>query len=343
MQSAEDISLHKLAVLVAHLSPDAASALLAELPPTIAALVQNHSEQIGSIEPIERDAILREFREHCEQQDSAPSELDDLPADQIAAVLERERPCIIAAMLTQVSEPKAGQILAALPDELGSRALHLIPKQTFSESISTATQDALRQQVAKFEAEQVASRQMTSIARIANEEVVTREAQNSQPPHSWPPILEEQGGSLVSKMPPQPIQDPPIVVTPQIAPQAKHPVEIRSSHDITPTIQTEFEASPPTFESIVDLEPDVVEAVLEELPAETVLVAIAGSSPHFASRLQQLIHPDDWNHLNAGISQLGAIRLEDIDYAQSIVLNAAQDLLVGQASQSNLGTLRRAG
>ncbi|MFN3190386.1 MAG: FliG C-terminal domain-containing protein [Aureliella sp.] len=351
MQSEEDNRLQKLAVLVSYLSPDAAAALLGELPPAIADLVREQASQVGNIDAGRRDAILREFQAycephcepHCEPQGDNRKAWEDLSAYHMADVLKGERPGVVAACLGQVSETKAGRILASLPDELGRRALQQVPTQTLMPSTIEVLLTAVQKNVASLEAQQEANRQINAIARLAQPELPPHEHPSSTETHDEISTNEQEPWRMAD--PPlahSSLLDPPIVVTPYAAHGIEERVEGQIVSEVSQTHNTNIEPLE-DFEAITELKPEILESVLESLPAETVLIAVAGASPLFAERLQSLIHPADWKALNEGVSQLGAIRLSDVDHAQAVVLDAVKCLLSPAGEDHESSQLRRAG
>ena len=78
------------------------------------------------------------------------------------------------------------------------------------------------------------------------------------------------------------------------------------------------------FEEILQLPAAVLAKLLSATDSQTVLLALAGASPHFMHRFLNMLHRRDARLLQERLQRIGPLRLRDIDEAQrQIVENAA--------------------
>ena len=66
---------------------------------------------------------------------------------------------------------------------------------------------------------------------------------------------------------------------------------------------------------------------MDQLDEETILIALAGAPPEWATEFETLLSKEDFQLIEKGIHSLGAISLSDIDRAQAEFLSAANRLL----------------
>ena len=84
---------------------------------------------------------------------------------------------------------------------------------------------------------------------------------------------------------------------------------------------------PIDFARILSLPPQHLAALLSSLDSQTVLLALAGSTPEFMRSFAKLLTPRDAKSLTSKLQLIGPINLRDVDEAQHRIVERAASML----------------
>ena len=89
------------------------------------------------------------------------------------------------------------------------------------------------------------------------------------------------------------------------------------------------------FEQILSLSPHQLAQILTAVNSQTVLLALAGASPGFMKRFYTMLNKPDAKALASRLSQIGPLKLRDIDEAQRSISELAAKLSAPQLQSQN--------
>lgn len=89
------------------------------------------------------------------------------------------------------------------------------------------------------------------------------------------------------------------------------------------------------FEKVLSLSPTMLAELLGSVSPETVLLALAGAPPKWMKRFYKMLNRKDAKSLEQKLRSIGALKISDIDLAQSQIVDRANELRSGS---SNIGT-----
>lgn len=238
----------------------------------------------GLAEQIARGSNANESEIHASAADHGPSRkpfdfLLQADGDRLAAFLRDERPQTVALVLSYLSADQSARIAAALPQPLQAEVLRRLS------DLDEAAPETLRE-VEHALRERIQRDERNRERRGAGLEIVARilDAAGPQLAKEWRTALN------VHAEPAEPEQAPASHAAPEAASLAWH----------------EFER----------WEPRRALAAVLASPRDVSVLALAGATPGFFTRLTDVMHADDAAFYRRATSQLSPTRLADIEIAQ---------------------------
>lgn len=348
--------IHKIAALIATVDACAAQEILAHLPPKVARQVHLAVKDLTTVSPQEQAELYAELSidstqdTHTAAAPSAENTCDHedelgvwqaIGASNLARLLRDERPQIIAVVLTQLNDQFAAEVLSLFG---GVQSREVVRAAAELGTIPPATLRAIRKTVAdQIEQMQEEERRkqaslecIQSIIELAPETLrnewnaAVHEPTEIQPVTSASLGNEALGYSLPDRN--SPAEDNPAVALLRSDKDVAVPF---SENGVARSIPlTDAATRPQTprvsiadFPALIRLPRDAMALVMEQLHEETILIALAGAPPQWATEFESLLSRDEFRLIEEGIQSLGAISLADIDRAQDEFVQAANQLL----------------
>jgi flagellar motor switch protein FliG len=352
-------TLRKAAILVASLDTTSADALLEEMEPEEAARVRRAVLELGDVDPAEQQQIMNDFLRrppHGAPADASAVELDPslaarlrapraeaeaphgaapaasfaflqpLETAELARVLVREHPQTIAIVISHLPPARAADVLRRLPASRQSETLMRVARlgrlaPDVVQDIEQALRAVLEDQPAL---EPVAPRGVAAIAAILQAASGTeRQTLLADLSRQDPALAQHFGHRFPSPLTPDAEARDAVPVIPAND-ALPRPVDRPGTADPSaPTVR------PPAllFADLEQLEDAALAHVLHHSSPATAILALAGASPPFVTRILGQLPAREATQLQRKMQQLGPLRLDDIERAQLRLADVAQQLI----------------
>lgn len=347
--------LRDVAILISSIEPAAARRLIGMLTPAQQQAIRKHSSELTQVSQDEQVAVLKAFeRQSLTRQDvksdfaSQNTVHDDfswqsLTVDAIHRAMRQERPLVVAVVVSQLPTDRAVAVLSRMGASFSSEVVGQLAQMSQIDSALMAEIDEYlsvklgeHQHQIESEAEnfkkiqsligaapQQFQREWLTASRSAMSSFADCDAASDDDAMSRNTIKTEQN---------------PVTIRPINRGAASLGSDTGSKLNDGASRQSGSQVAPVEFESLLSLPVQVLVRVIEGADQETVLLAIAGASPSFVSRLRELLGEEDFSQLDARVNRLGAIRIRDIDQAQVRLVQQARQLLQKQFDEKEVQT-----
>jgi len=357
-------NLRKAAVLLRSLDADTAATMLAQLSPEEAAAIRGAMRKLGSPDAEEQADVLAELRTARPRKNGAstsgvelnlsssagqsplteasPSHargasgkrfefLDDAPVAALVTYLAREHSQTIAVVLSHLAPARAAAVLGALPSKIQSdtidrlSALGELDPQSLTELERELTTWAAKRARSKTAG---ARRGYVVAAIIAAADPKIRNMILANLPSHVAPRTDQLA----------PLRDPS--EQPRHKPNAAERrtdfcYESRrstSSARSKPRVHEAPAATPTSlprirFDQLIDLDSRTLAAVLREVNADVLALALAGSRDDLVDRIYEQMPKRTARDFRRGLRRLGPTRLSDVEAAQQAVARVAAQYL----------------
>lgn len=331
--------IRKAAVLLRSLDADTATTLLMQLSPEEAAALRSAIRSLGSVDPDEQADVAAEFRRAAPtvvdhgvelQLSGAESHPDDdrdtvrrfeflehSPIDAIVRCLAREHVQTIAVVLSYLRPARAAEVLAALPSRLQAESLERL--SALGESDPDSVTVVERELAAWLNSQPAAARQRahrtdTIAAILVAAQQTSRDGILDN--------LKQHNGRLageILQLLPQPDSRQANPLDPPSPPPAPVP---------HPTVMTPLPPPPPPppvfdFDDLVRLSSDELAAVLRQVDANVLVLALAGSSDELVDQVTGRMPRKVAKAFRRQLRRMGPTRLRDVEAAQAAVAAVA--------------------
>lgn len=359
--SALEKRLRRVAIVYSSIESDAAQQLILQLPPKHAKKVRLYAQQLEDVTAQERASVLREFEELATQNSgsvhnnttaepeySSCNAWNNLTDDAISRAIKGERPLVIAVVASQLPPDKAVSVLGRLGKSISCKVVEQLTSLSemdleLKTEIDRYLAVKLGEHQSQMESEHENRRRIQSLISSAPSDLQSAWAlaasSKARSPFSTPmppPIASHSEPST----PPSalgPVDGFPLMTVAHALPQ-----NVIDASPASPDAHSEFDRSivQLEFEDLLTLPQQILSKLIAESENETLLLAIAGATPAFASELRVMLGQETFDELDQRVKQLGAIRISDIDQAQSRLVEHAQrltnqSLLAGQPETNN--------
>ena len=358
--------LRRIAILVSSVDSQAARQILLQLPSEVAEEVRNCIRNLGDVTELERSEILQEFQQTDRQSSAPPNpnaasfdpanpdvQIHQFASESILRVCQDERPLVVAVILNQLPKEQATELLARLPEEKALNTLRAF--QNLGEMQSKVRRDiesflhqSLLQHQQQLQQESQNKRRLEELLEHAPESVqqnwqaatlkqlaAAKQNASSETAPSNHQLMTSYTTATSVQI--QPLGEPTATsAPPQTQPGTPDPhvslVESRLRQIERNTEEAQRQSVDRSllqleFEQLLELPQQVLQNLLTQADPEIVLLALAGASPVFIGRLELMIEPEDFANLNQRIRELGAMRITDIDEAQTRLIKLAKSWL----------------
>lgn len=355
--------LRRIAILVSSVDSQAASQILLQLPSQVAEAVRNCIHNLGDVAEQERSAILQEFQQ-TETQTAVAATTDaptiapaspqtllhQFAPESIRRVCQDERPLVIAVILNQLAKEQATELLARLPEEKALQTLRAFQnlgevQPRVRQDIESFLHQSLLQHQQQLQQESQNKQRLEELLRHAPESVqqnwqaatldqlaAAKQTAPSETASSNHQLMTSY--TTATSVQVQPLGEPAAApASPRTQPGTPDPhvslVESRLRQIERNTEEAQRKSIDRSllqleFEQLLELPQQVLQNLLTQADPEIVLLALAGASPVFIGRLELMIEPEDFANLNLRIRELGAMRITDIDEAQTRLISLAK-------------------
>ena len=359
--SALEKRLRRVAIVYSSIESDAAQQLILQLPPKHAKAVRLYAQQLEDVSPQERELVLREFEElatrnpTCAHTAVEPdfdscNAWNNLTDDAIYRAIKGERPLVIAVVASQLPADKAVSVLSRLGKSISCRVVEQLTSLSemdleLKTEIDRYLAIKLGEHQSQMESEHENRRRIQSLISSAPSDLqgawaLAANAKARSPfQNPTPPQTPARTESSNSPPTPESVAPFPLNTVAHVFPQ--NAIAAPGDH---PHAHSEFDRSivQLEFEDLLTLPQQVLSKLIAESENETLLLAIAGATPSFVSELRVMLGQETFEELDQRVKQLGAIRISDIDQAQSRLVEHAQRLTSqGQLATRADGTYRR--
>ncbi len=355
--------IRRIAILVSTVDSQAASQILLQLPSEVAEAVRNCIRNLGDVTEKERSEILQEFQQAEEQTAAAPTpdtpaivpanpqtQIHQFATESILRVCHDERPLVIAVILNQLPKEQATELLARLPEEKALQTLgafqnlgEMQPKvrrdiESFLHQSLLQHQQQLQQASQnKRRLEELLKHAPKSVqqnwqAATLNQHASAKQnapsktsSSNHQLITHFTTATSDQVQPLVSPAAsPPPLRTQPVSPDPHVSLVESRLRQIERNTEEFQRKSVDRSLLQLEFEQLLELPQQVLQNLLTQADPEIVLLALAGASHVFIGRLELMIEPEDFANLNQRIRELGAMRITDIDEAQTRLIKLAK-------------------
>jgi flagellar motor switch protein FliG len=301
-------SLRKAAVLIASLDADTADILLAQMPSVQAEMVRRELVELGEIDPAEQQAVLDEFfRVGQISSDAEPVErgLDSRihsarqrsPDETPFSSLAQASPEAVVAVLECEHPQAVALVLAHLPPERASQVLARLPASAQTEAVRRLVDSIQTEPHVVLEVERAIASRLDGAHSVRSS--TSGMAALTAILHASQPAARRQ---ILSNL-------------------TAH--DRRLAHQIAPP--------PPvkrfTFSEICQLPLESLTCLVHAADRRTAVLALAGASAELVDELLECLDPDEADWLARRLTNLGPLRLADIDRAQEDLASLASQLL----------------
>jgi flagellar motor switch protein FliG len=291
-------------------------------------LTVDENEEITLTESFDRhrDRSMKSFTMGESESAELFSFLNEAETSVLIREMEKEHPQTVAVVLAQLPPRRAAEILEKLSATLQIEAVRrMVDLDEMDSTVLTELAQGFAKQLAQHIGER--RRRINGMSRVANilasspKETEARIMQN----------LEQFRGSLA----------------PNVNKVRQQQTSVRGfasdeRKDSPPTIRfqqsTCHEASQdvPRFVELATLSDDALLHVLQHVPSEVVVLALAGAEASLVQRITRRLPKSQGEMLNRALSHLGPLRLDEIDVAQQELVRKALELrLLKVKSSSN--------
>ena len=331
-------SVRKAAILLTSLDDESADALLRQMSPQQAHLVQQAVVELGQIDAEEQHEVIEEFFRIgplVPDKEPAGIDLDDrltphllqasdegaprgqagwgdstelfrflhaAPSEKLRPFLEREHPQTIAVVVSHLPPERAGQLLASLPAALQAEvARRLVDLEETDPEILREIEQGLRTWLSQQE--QTQQRRTAGLVALSNILQATDPDTQQVLLSNLAAHDRQLAGKLLSQR-----------------------------------------TGPMTFSDLELLDDTALTTVLHQADTEVMILALAGASAQMVERILGQLPLAEANTLRYAFNHLGPIRASDVQAAQQEIVELAQSLQrSGQLSQQSRHHLSLAG
>ena len=334
MTPSQQHNLRRVALLVDSLDDAVGDALLAGLPKADRDAVRLIAAELGPVDPVEREAVLTDFRRSAARRASRPDpgvELqlssptgtaDEVPvtlaaedAAELASYLSEEHPQTVAVMLSMLDPDAAAEVLDRLPEHLQTEAIQRLSDPEVTDSDAVAV---VQSQLAEW----LARQQQRKARAAAGVQLVQRLLAGAKPCHHHAILarLEQTNPRLAQRLsggkartpnpePPPRLPKPSAVASPPLP--AGRSVAVRNSR---PPIQPLTE--------LMNADEHLLRAALASCSPDVVLLTLAGGGEEMLARVVKGQPRKVARDLRHKVRSLGPTRLADMLRAQAEVARA---------------------
>jgi len=325
-QQKQEHPLRKAAVLVASLDRETADRMVAQMPAEQLELLHEEIARLGTIDPVEQRTVIDEFfrgqrvltsdgdslelSSTVEQQLSAvtPTLLEEAPpaaptfepfrttdAVTLAKVMSDEPPQIVALVMARLTSTQAVQVLTRLSPELQVDVMRRL--SDLDEPDAVTLREVERVLTGRL-AHAVRDRQRRATGLAALDGIL--QAADSATARQLLVNLSQHDQHLAARL----TRDEPPEILPLPTPRASL-----------------------SYADFLAFDDRSIGVVLQSADREIVLLALAGSTPQFVSRVAKIVGPTSARKLDQAMESLGPILLSDLEAAQYELAQLAADLL----------------
>lgn len=323
-----DHALRKAAILVASLDRETADRLVAEMPPAELERLYAEIAQLGTIDAAEQRTVIDEFfrgrpspldngdtlelsaaverqlavsssEARVEPTVSAPSfePLRATDAATLAQILSEERPQIVALVMAQLAPLQAADVLNRLAPPMQVDVMRRLSDLDEPDAITLCEVERV---LAGRLAHAVRDRQRRATGLAALDSIL--QSADSATARQLLANLVRHDRHLAARLQ---RDEPPAAPPPSSA--------------VSPT--------PMSYAEFMDLDERSIRTVMQSADREIVLLALAGSTATFVSRVATVLGPAGARQLEQAIETLGPLLLSDLTEAQHELARLATDLL----------------
>jgi flagellar motor switch protein FliG len=349
-------NVRKAAVLLRSLDADTATTLLAQLSRAEAEAVRDAIRSLGPIDPDEQADVAAEFRRVAPmvvddgvelQLTTTAAEagsrgvrrfgfLEQAPIDALVPCLAREHAQTIAVVLSYLRPTRAAEVLAALPSRMQAETLERLSALGESDPDSLTV---LERELATW----LTSQQATQNRRTRRTDTVAAILAAAQQParHGILDNLKQHNGRLaeeIARLLPQcPSKDntghslspwEKAEVREVSGRQLLHPNPLPIGEGTAIQPAAALPAAPSLrFDDLARLGTEELSAVLQQVDANVLVLALAGSSDELVERVTGRMPRKVAKAFRRQLRQMGPTRLRDVEAAQAAVAAAATQSL----------------
>jgi flagellar motor switch protein FliG len=340
-------NLRKAAVLIRSVDAESAAALLAQLSPAEAATIRQAIRGLGAIDPEEQSDVAAEFRRSrppasdaqrrgvelrlstpVAESDSAPGMgstaaggspmrfdfLQSAPVGVLAGHLSREHAQTVAVVLAHLAPSHAAEVLAALPKKLQADAVERLTLLGETDSQSVAV---LESELAALVAQR-GSRAERTRGRDTMAAILAAAG-----PSARHVIVENLKTRTLATALAAAIAEP---AAPSVPPRVARHQRAAPSPPALPHLD---------FDHLVHFDDYALAAVLREVDAGALALALAGSRDELVKRICDQMPKRTARAFQRELRRLGPTRLSDVETAQRLVAEvAARHLAQRRASRT---------
>ena len=351
-------NLRKAAVLIRSLDAESAAGLLAQLSPAEAASVRQAIRALGPIDPDEQADILAEFRRvqpmaaqsarggvelslskpaddaglppGVKQQSNGGNEkrfdfLENAPTSVLVSHLSREHAQTIAVVLSHLAPAHAAEVLAALPQKLQADTIERLCVLGETDSASVAV---LESELATWLAKRVGGRaergqrRDTMAAILAAADPKTRTAL-LQTVRSHKLAVADQGPPAIAR------KEKTTIKASKSVRRSSNRTALRTDGRYEPQSPAPSPRPLPRidFDHLIHLDDRTLAAVLHNVDATALALALAGSSDELVDRICNQMPKGPARAFQREVRRLGPTRLSDVEAAQRLVVRVAAQQL----------------
>ncbi|GIW90567.1 MAG: flagellar motor switch protein FliG [Pirellulaceae bacterium] len=343
--------LRKAALLVASLDEASARRLIGQLPPPQAARLRQAIKLLSNVDPDEQAQVIREFLENranyrtagpveIQLSASAPDSpggdrpatdlagrpfrfLDEVDPEELAQLLSRQHPQIIAVVLAYVSPEKAAGVLELLPEDQQADILRRIAELDNTEpevlqELERELSERLRGNVrGPRRAGLSAVRRILEVARDAGQ-------------HDLWERLCQWDRTLARRI----ALPAATASSPQAHPGRQAPP---TGVAVPPLLENTQPAEVPprfSFDDVLLLDDTQLAQLLGRADPQVVLVALAGAEPACIERIRRKLPRREARRLDQQLRRLHPLRLADVEWAQQQLAQLALQILESDEARS---------
>ena len=278
--------------------------------------------------------------------------LRDVDKDELTELLSGERPQTIAVVLASISPKQAADVLPRLDADLQSQTLNRIGRlEEVADATAAAVADHLRSRYEALTAKpnsggsdalKAIMSELPQLARAKEQPAPQLETQPvTQSPiqpsslkiaaGTWPADAAAFQSAPIKPVEPEPAQFQPAQFQPaqiqpvQPEPAQFEPAQFQPAESITaPSVSAPQESTEAVTHYLVDLSPKVLVASLGRVGTRDALLTLCGLPNETAEAAIALLPRAKAKAARQGMTQLGSLRLSDIDKAKLAVAKAAK-------------------
>ena len=362
-------NLRKAAVLIRSLDADSATGLLAQLSSAEAARIRTAIRALGPIDPDEQADVLAEFRRTsplaresaqrgvelalskpaAEDRSRAAAEplppgsnktrfdfLQNAPSGVLVSFLAREHAQTIAVVLSHLAPAHAAGVLAALPEKLQAETIERLSVlgDTDTESIAVLESELAAWVAHRAGGRAERGRRREAVAAILaaadsktrNAILVKLKAHDSElVPRSAPSRNANENKPAISYRPAR--QSPTRADRRRVQEQVAESRRLSQPPAPGPQPLPRLE-----FDHLIHLDDRALAAVLHEVDADALALALAGSGDELVDRICNQMPKRTAKTFRRELRRMGPTRLSDVEAAQRLVAQVAAQQLARRRS-----------